>query len=57
MKKNYNVVITILVVVVALVVTCIILYQKTEWFRRFCAWWVWLYKGLRTFNWGNFVYP
>lgn len=57
MKKSNNIFITILIVVVALVVTCIILYQKAEWFRIFCAWWVWLYKGLRTFNWGNFVYP
>lgn len=56
-NKGLNIAITILIIIVALIVTGLILYQKTDWFKRFIAWWTWAYKGLRTFHWGKFVYP
>ena len=56
-KSNYNWVITIMIVIVALIATGFILYDKTDWFKRFIAWWGWAYNGLKTFHWGEFVYP
>ena len=57
MKKSTSIFIIIMLIIVALIVTGIILYDKTIWFKRFIAWWSWAYNGLKKFHWDTFVYP
>lgn len=38
---------------VAIITGLIILYQKTDFAKRFVEFWEWFYNGLRDFNWNN----
>ena len=29
----------------------VVLYQKTEFFKKLIEWWNWFWNGLRNFNW------
>jgi len=44
---------TISLIIVALITICIVLYAKTDVFKRIADWLVWFYNGLKDFNWSN----
>lgn len=44
---------TILLIIVAVITTGVVLYAKTDIFKRIADWVVWFYNGLKDFNWSN----
>lgn len=51
MKKEWT--ITIIIVIVTIITTIVVLYAKTDIFKRIAQAIVWFYNGLKDFNWNN----
>ena len=52
-KRNSGWYIFWIMLSVAIVTGFILLYQYTDFAKRFVEWWTWFYNGLKDFNWNN----